>query len=192
MQVGDDRYHALTPDPHPHEELLPNQSLATFVQLGAVAKAIEDEAAISFSQPSVTTEHTHSATTCDPFRFPVSPGGQDQCCQDGHETWGKIASSGLLGHRTYGTACRMSDGSAVCGQDIGIVCTYGPAGARNLTDVGSPNNSSSVVFYPTTAPTQCGRDSNGSPSGGAHRRLELALRSATRGWMWRAGLSSLQ
>jgi hypothetical protein len=154
----------VSPDREAHTLPAPDdRSVDAFIRLAEVASAIEHEAGIRFRIPA-TDEVAFAAAACQGSNFPIDKGSPSQCCVDGANLYHKIASGtnvNKLAYRTTGQACRTSGGGTACTSD----CYYGPCGAH-VQGVADPNTTAAAVFTPTSAPTQCGRDSNGTAASG--------------------------
>lgn len=168
LSVGEERgFSLVTPDRVPHEVIEPPQaSLASFIRLRAVAAVLAEKAGIRVVQPNEKNKKNAGPRLCSGSRFPPSGGDPQQCCQDGEFTWhivGGGANLGKVAHRSYGRACRQSDGvSKNCGVGSNpfVACAYGPCGAKSEWLAGS---NPSRVFVPSSQPNVCGWDTNGEP-----------------------------
>jgi hypothetical protein len=177
ITVGEHSASYVSPDREAHTVGGPdNASLEAFIRLAPVSSAIEQEAGIRFADRHVD-EVAFAAAACNGANFPVANGNPSQCCMDGVNIYHKIASGSNLNKlawRETGTACRTSGGATGCTSD----CYYGPCAAR-VVGVAGTNTTAAAVFTPTSAPTQCGRDSNGSSAGGGMEAPEAYTGSQT-------------
>ena len=171
--VGEQQVRYATPGVERHEKPEPiRESLASFVRLRAVARAIDEEVGIRF-KPHDGGEVAFFAANCSGANFSMynvsgnTLGNPQQCCQDGNQ-WFKIGGGGNIGKLAtrslspYG-ACKTSSG----GSCTGTACTYGPCGAEAWGATGTVN---AAVFTPRLSnfTNRCGWDDNGSEAGGNH------------------------
>jgi hypothetical protein len=156
---------ATSPDRLPHEIPEPSQAkVAAFTRLTAVAAAIDKEAGIRFARPHTDGEVAYSASTCPSSFFSTSV---SQCCRDGDFMYVKPGDNKLWVRAINsqgGAPCRTITSQTGCSTE-GTACWFGPCGVNSQV-AANPNTTSATVFFPTSAPTQCGRDSNGTATGG--------------------------